>query len=104
MRAETGPIGGNLCHEFIILAADRRVARCSATRTISTWRCRGADVNFDDVAGLQAIVDKWTSQYAATSDMHDAAAFAKCRPTSRCRRAASRSATSSISAPNIPSR
>ena len=37
----------------------------------------GADVNFDDVAGLQGIVDKWTSQYAATSDMHDAAAFAK---------------------------
>ena len=36
-----------------------------------------ADVNFDDVAGLQGIVDKWTSQYAATSDMHDAAAFAK---------------------------
>ena len=25
MRAETGPIGGNLSHEFIILAADRRV-------------------------------------------------------------------------------
>ncbi len=37
----------------------------------------GDDVNFDDVAGLQAIVDKWTSQYAATSDMHDAAAFGK---------------------------
>ncbi len=37
----------------------------------------GADLNFDDVAGLQKIVDKWTSQYAATSDMHDAAEFAK---------------------------
>ena len=36
-----------------------------------------ADVNFDDVAGLQAIVGKWTSHYAATSDMHDAAAYAK---------------------------
>jgi prolyl-tRNA synthetase len=34
-------------------------------------------VNFDDIAGLQGIVDKWTSQYAATSDMHDAAVFAK---------------------------
>jgi prolyl-tRNA synthetase len=34
-------------------------------------------VNFDDIAGLQAIVDKWTAQYAATSDMHDAAAYAK---------------------------
>jgi prolyl-tRNA synthetase len=34
-------------------------------------------VNFDDKAGLQAIVDTWTAQYAATSDMHDAAAFGK---------------------------
>ena len=36
-----------------------------------------ADVNFDDAETLQAIVGKWTTQYAATSDMHDAAAFAK---------------------------
>jgi prolyl-tRNA synthetase len=36
-----------------------------------------ADVHFDDVAGLQAIVNKWTSQYAATAEMHDAAAFTK---------------------------
>jgi prolyl-tRNA synthetase len=36
----------------------------------------GADVNFDDQAGLAATVAKWTSLYAATSDMHDAAAFA----------------------------
>jgi prolyl-tRNA synthetase len=34
-------------------------------------------VNFDDVAALQAIVDKWTSLYAATSEKHDAAEFAK---------------------------
>jgi len=39
-----------------------------------------ADVNFDDIAGLQAIVDRWTSQYAATSDMHDAAVFSKIPP------------------------
>jgi prolyl-tRNA synthetase len=35
-----------------------------------------ANVDFDDVAGLQRIVDKWTSLYAATSEKHDAAAFA----------------------------
>ena len=36
-----------------------------------------ADVGegLDDIAGLQSTVDKWTSNYAATSDMHDAAAF-----------------------------
>src|SRR6516225_5829416 len=36
-----------------------------------------ADVNFDNVASLQNIVDKWTAQYAATSEMHDAAVFAR---------------------------
>ena len=36
-----------------------------------------ADVDFENVAGLQAIFDKWTSLYAATSEKHDAAAFAK---------------------------
>jgi prolyl-tRNA synthetase len=34
-------------------------------------------VDFGDVAGLQAIVDKWTSLYAATSEKHDEAVFAK---------------------------
>jgi prolyl-tRNA synthetase len=37
----------------------------------------GEEVNFDDVAGLAAIVERWTSLYAATSEKHDAAAFAK---------------------------
>jgi len=36
-----------------------------------------ADVDFDNVAGLQLIVDKWTSLYAATSEKHDAAALAQ---------------------------
>ena len=35
----------------------------------------GEDVDFDSAASLQEIVDKWTSLYAATSEMHDKAAF-----------------------------
>ncbi len=37
----------------------------------------GPDVDFTHVGRLQAIVDKWTSLYAATSEKHDAAAFAQ---------------------------
>ena len=51
-------------------------ARCSAIATISDFAVPGEDVNFDDVAALQAMVDDWTSLYAATSEKHDAAAFA----------------------------
>jgi prolyl-tRNA synthetase len=74
MRADTGPIGGDLSHEFIILASTGE----------SEVFCHGdyldfpvppADTDFDDIKGLQATVDKWTSLYAATSEMHDSAAF-----------------------------
>ena len=40
MRAETGPIGGDMSHEFIILASTGESPRCFATRTISISRCR----------------------------------------------------------------
>ena len=76
MRAESGPIGGNLSHEFIILAQTGE-SEVFCHKDYLDMTVPGADVNFDDVANLQAIVDKWTSQYAATSEMHDANAFAK---------------------------
>jgi prolyl-tRNA synthetase len=76
MRAESGPIGGNLSHEFIILASTGE-SEVFCHKDYLEFEVPDADVNFDDVAGLQKIVDKWTSLYAATSDMHDAAAFAK---------------------------
>src|SRR6266849_3028972 len=76
MVAESGPIGGNLSHEFIILASTGE-SEVFCHREYLDLAVPDADVNFDDVDGLQATVDKWTAQYAATSDMHDAAAFAK---------------------------
>ncbi|HVV61524.1 MAG TPA: proline--tRNA ligase [Pseudolabrys sp.] len=76
MRADTGPIGGDLSHEFIILASTGE-SEVFCHKDYLDFKVPGADVNFDDVASLQAIVDKWTSHYAATSEMHDAAAFAK---------------------------
>jgi prolyl-tRNA synthetase len=76
MRAESGPIGGNLSHEFIILAQTGE-SEVFCHRDYLDMPVPPANVNFDDVAGLQKIVDNWTSQYAATSEMHDAAAFDK---------------------------
>jgi prolyl-tRNA synthetase len=74
MRADTGPIGGNLSHEFIILAATGE-SEVYCDKAVLDLPIPGADTNFDDVAGLQTIVDAWTSPYAATSEMHDAAAY-----------------------------
>ena len=76
MRAESGPIGGNLSHEFIILASTGE-SEVFCHKDYLSMDVPGEEVNFDDISGLQTIVNKWTSQYAATSDMHDAAAYSK---------------------------
>jgi prolyl-tRNA synthetase len=76
MVAESGPIGGNLSHEFIILA-DTGESEVFCHADYLGFEVPGPDVNFDSVPGLRAVVDKWTSLYAATSEKHDAAAFAK---------------------------
>jgi len=75
MRAESGPIGGDMSHEFIILASTGE-SEVFCHKDFLDFPVPAADTDFDDVAGLQAIVDRWTSLYAATSEMHDAAAFA----------------------------
>ena len=79
MVADTGPIGGNLSHEFIILA-DTGESEVFCHRDYLGFDVPGEDVNFDDGDALQAIVGKWTSLYAATSEKHDGAAFALLPP------------------------
>ena len=76
MVAESGPIGGNLSHEFIILA-ETGESEVSYDREYLNFEVPGPDVDFAHVGRLQAIVDKWTSLYAATSEKHDPVAFAK---------------------------
>ncbi len=74
MVADTGPIGGNLSHEFIILAQTGE-SEVYCHKEYLDFAVPDEGVNFDDIPGLQTTVDKWTSLYAATSEKHDAAAF-----------------------------
>ncbi|MGB5085311.1 MAG: proline--tRNA ligase [Methylocystis silviterrae] len=73
MAAESGPIGGN-SHEFIILASTGE-SEVFCHKDFLSFAPPPSSIDFDDAAALQAVVDKWTSRYAATSEMHDAAAF-----------------------------
>lgn len=75
MRADTGPIGGNLSHEFIVLA-DTGESQVFCHKDYLDMAVPDEKVNFDDIAGLQKTVDQWTSMYAATEDMHEADKFA----------------------------
>ncbi|MBU3732099.1 MAG: proline--tRNA ligase, partial [Beijerinckiaceae bacterium] len=74
MRAESGPIGGDMSHEFIILASTGE-SEVFCDKAFLDYQVPPADTNFDDIAGLESIVKKWTTPYAATSEMHDAGAF-----------------------------
>jgi prolyl-tRNA synthetase len=75
MVAESGPIGGSLSHEFIILASTGE-SEVYCHRDYLDFPVPGVDVDFDDSQALESIVDRWTSLYAATSEKHDATAFA----------------------------
>ena len=74
MRADTGPIGGELSHEFIILASTGE-SEVFCHKDFLDMATPAADIDFDDRATMQNVFDTWTSRYAATSEMHDAKAF-----------------------------
>jgi prolyl-tRNA synthetase len=82
MLADSGPIGGDLSHEFIILA-DTGESEVFCHKDYLTFAPPPATVDFDSVAAMQAVFDRWTSLYAATSERHDAAAFEKIAPEAR---------------------
>ena len=72
MEADSGPIGGDMSHEFQILA-DTGESEIYCHRDLVEFDVLGRDIDFE--ADLQGIVDHWTSLYAATDDKHDPARF-----------------------------
>lgn len=68
MAADTGPIGGDMSHEFLILAdtGESEIA-CHRDFLDMSW----TDSNAESDADLQAVVDRFTGQYAATDEMRD---------------------------------
>ena len=67
MEADTGPIGGDLSHEFIILADTGE----SGVFFHKDWEQTNlvAEINYDE--DLQPVVDRFTSLYAKTDETHD---------------------------------
>jgi prolyl-tRNA synthetase len=68
MRADTGPIGGDLSHEWIILA-ETGESQVFCHRDLLDKPIPAQDTDFR--GDLNPIVDDWTSLYAATEDMVD---------------------------------
>ncbi|HVW54529.1 MAG TPA: proline--tRNA ligase [Rhizobiaceae bacterium] len=74
MRADTGPIGGDLSHEFIILA-ETGESQVYCHRDYLKLPVPGERTDFTNDAEIAAIVKEWTTPYAATDEMHDEAAW-----------------------------
>ena len=76
MAADTGPIGGDLSHEFIILAptGESQVYYDAAVETIDT---SPSAFSFNSEADLERFAALMTTPYAATDEKHDEAAWAK---------------------------
>ena len=76
MRADSGPIGGDDTHEFLVLAetGESEVFYDSAVTDL-TFGDR--DIDFDDKAQCQAIMEEFTTRYARTDETHEEALFNK---------------------------
>jgi prolyl-tRNA synthetase len=72
MAAEAGPIGGDLSHEFIILA-ETGESEVYCHRDLVRLAPPGPELDY--AGDLSPIIRNWTSKYAATIEKHDAARF-----------------------------
>ena len=72
MRADTGPIGGDLSHEFHVLA-DTGESQVFLDKNLLDMPIPPVDIDFD--GDLDPIVQARSAMYAATSDVHDQARF-----------------------------
>jgi prolyl-tRNA synthetase len=81
MAAETGPIGGDLSHEFHILA-ETGESEVYCHKDLSALEPPGPDLDYE--GDLIPLIRDWTRCYAATDEKHDAARFEKeVRPADR---------------------
>ena len=76
MSADSGPIGGDLSHEFIILAETGESA-VFYDRDFDDMAWNKSEYDADSAADLEAFAAQITTPYAATDEKHDLDAWAK---------------------------
>ncbi|WP_371054497.1 MULTISPECIES: proline--tRNA ligase [unclassified Rhodosalinus] len=76
MRADSGPIGGDDTHEFLVLA-DTGESEVFYDSAVTDIRMGERSTDYDSPADCKAVVDEFTALYARTDETHDAAVFAE---------------------------
>jgi prolyl-tRNA synthetase len=82
MKADTGPIGGDMSHEFLVLA-ETGESEVFFDRALYDTDWRAAEVDYDSPDKIQALVDRYTVAYAASDEKHDPVEFEKQVPAAR---------------------
>jgi prolyl-tRNA synthetase len=72
MKAASGPIGGDLSHEFIVLAPTGE-SEVFYDAAFEEFDWHQAELRYGDEAGLQGLFDRVSATYAATDETHDVA-------------------------------
>ena len=74
MQADTGPIGGDMSHEFLVLA-DTGESEVFFDSKYLEMDWQNANIDQEDEGALTDAIKGFTSHYAATDEKHDPAAF-----------------------------
>ena len=76
MRADSGAIGGDNTHEFLVLA-ETGESEVFYDSEITDLRFGDREIDYDDRAQCQGVLEEFTSRYARTDETHDEAVFAQ---------------------------
>ncbi len=76
MRADSGPIGGDDTHEFLVLA-ETGESEVFYDAQITDLKFGEREIDYDNVDQCQAVLEEFTSRYARTDETHDTAEFDK---------------------------
>ncbi|WP_113910514.1 proline--tRNA ligase [Roseovarius dicentrarchi] len=76
MRADSGPIGGDDTHEFLVLA-ETGESEVFYDSQITELSFGDREVDYDSHEACRAVLDEFTSRYARTDETHDEALFAE---------------------------
>ncbi|MEO0401884.1 MAG: proline--tRNA ligase [Pseudomonadota bacterium] len=74
MRADSGPIGGDDTHEFLVLA-DTGESEVFYDSAVTDLTFGDRDIDYDDHTQCAGVMEEFTNLYARTDETHDEALF-----------------------------
>jgi prolyl-tRNA synthetase len=76
MRADSGPIGGDDTHEFLVLA-ETGESEVFYDSEITDLKFGDREIDYDSHGACQAVLEEFTSRYARTDETHEPEVFAQ---------------------------